>query len=110
VFVTDPLSMTKRAETQSGFLHNIFSFIVIPLFPVTATVVGIGMANNSIWSSVHAWLPVLYVLTWGGFIGFIGSAVYSAKHQSRPVVGYFQRFMVLTYAAWLIVISLSMTL
>lgn len=105
-FVTDPLSAAMMDKTQSGNLHNIFSFIVIPSFPVMATVVGISMSGNGMWAPVQVWLPVLYSLTWVGFIGFLGSAVYSARHPSTPVFGYFQRFMVLAYAGYLITIAL----
>jgi len=106
VFVTDPLSMAKEgAVTRSGKLHTIFSFIVLPIFPITATVVGSNMAGNAIWALVHTWLPILSMLTWAGFIGFMGcSVIYSAKHKVAPV-GYYQRFMVLTYTTWLIVVT-----
>lgn len=105
IFVTDPLSVTRMDKTRSGNLHNIFSFIVIPSFPVMAAVVGISMSGNVIWASVQAWFPVFYLLTWAGFISFMGSAVYSARHPGAPVFGYFQRFMVLTYAVYLIAIA-----
>ncbi len=108
VFVTDPVSRTRRVSTQSGILHNIFSLIVIPLFPVAATVVGISISKSDIWAWIHPWLPVLSVLTWVGFVGFLScSAVYSALRRVAPV-GYYQRFMVLTYAVWLIVVASAM--
>lgn len=105
IFVTDPISATRGTETRSGILHNAFSLIVIVLFPVAATVVGVSLGNNAAWASVHGWLPAFYLLTWVGLVGFIGSGRYSAKHPTKPVIGYFQRFMVLTFAVYLIVIA-----
>ena len=102
VFVTDQQSERPVAPTRSGLLHIVFSFIVIPIFPVAATIIGIDMSSNAIWHTVAAWLPVFYLLTWIGFIGFLGcSVVYSARRKVAPV-GYYQRFMIVTYAAWLI--------
>lgn len=108
-FVTDaPSSPKGTATTKGGTLHSVFSIIVISLFPITATVVSLNISSSPIWASVHTWLPVLSLLTWAGFIGFIGcSAIYSAKRKVAPV-GYYQRFMVLTYTAWLIVFTSAM--
>ncbi len=104
-FVTDPLVRNGPA-TKSGTLHNLFSFIAIPLFPVMATVLSINMAHSTIWASIRAWLPGLSVLTWAGFIGFIGSPIYALLTHKRAPTGYLQRFMVLTYTVWLIVAAI----
>jgi len=108
IFVTDP-RCTAKAATKSGLLHNVFSFIVILLFPIMTTVVGAHMAGNTAWASVHAWLPVCSVLAWAGFVAFVGSAVYAGKYKETPL-GYFQRFMVLTYTTWLAVVAFAMAI
>src|SRR5579872_6247405 len=66
VFVTDPVLITLGAFTRSGFLHVAFAFLVIMLFPLAATLVGLGMIGNAAWASIHAWLPILCILTWVG--------------------------------------------
>jgi Protein of unknown function (DUF998) len=105
-FVTDPL-MRKGSATTSGTLHNIFSFIAIPLLPVTSTVLSVNMVHNIMWSSTRAWLPVLSVLTWVGLISFLGGTpIYALLLHRRASTGYLQRFMVLTYTVWLIVATI----
>ncbi len=104
-FVTDPLSTTRGSQTRGGILHNIFSLIAVLLFPITATVLGISISANGIWAGAHIWPSILSMLTWVGTMGFIASGIYSAKHPSRPVAGYFQRFMALTFAVYLIAIA-----
>jgi hypothetical protein len=106
IFVTDP-RFTAKAVTKSGRLHNAFSLIVILLFPIMATVVGANMANHAAWASVRAWLPVIGAPVWAGFLAFVGSAAYAVRCKETPL-GYFQRFMVLTYTTWLTVAAFGM--
>jgi hypothetical protein len=106
VFVTDPVLITVGALTRSGKLHVLFAFIVIMLFPLTATLVGSGMSGNAAWASIHAWLPILSALTWLGLFGFIVASAWQRKRVQTPV-GYFQRFMILTYTVWLMVVGFA---
>lgn len=101
VFVTDPVSLSKPSQTRSGALHVLFAFAVIVLFPITATIVDAGLAGGVARISSGPWLSVLSILTWTGFISFLVSAVYSALGGQTPL-GYFERFLVLTYSVWLI--------
>jgi hypothetical protein len=107
-FVTDPLEK-KGPATKSGAMHNLFSFIVIPVFPVMATVVSISLAHNAGSAPLRAWLSALSVLTWAGFVSFLGSPVVALLTHKHMPVGYTQRFMVFTYTLWLIVVSLALT-
>jgi Protein of unknown function (DUF998) len=106
-FVTDPVLPTQGTQTRSGGLHVLFAFIVITLFPIMATVVGFALAS-SVWVPIQFWPAALSALTWAGLIGFMGAALYSAKHTETPL-GYFQRFMVLTYSVWLMATGLVLT-
>jgi Protein of unknown function (DUF998) len=96
VFVTDPVLPTQKTQSRSGSLHVALAFFVIALFPIMATVVGFGLGF---------WLATLSILTWAGFIGFVSAAFYSVKRVETPL-GYFQRFMVVTYSVWLIATGL----
>jgi hypothetical protein len=111
VFVTDPRLTPKESTTLSGNLHNTLAFIVILVFPIMATIVDINMALNAIWTSIHSWLPILSGLTWAGCIGFFWATAYSIGDQKRKnritPVGYYQRFMILTYGLWLIVVAFA---
>jgi hypothetical protein len=102
-FVTDPVLPTQRTQSRSGALHVVMAFFVIVLFPVMATVVGFGLTGTPL----RLWLIALSILTWAGFIGFLGAAFYSTRHAGTPL-GYFQRFMVVTYSVWLIATGLML--
>ncbi len=52
-FVTDWVSPTQDPHTRSGALHNLFSAIVILLFPIMATVVGV---TGGAWIPIRSWL------------------------------------------------------
>jgi hypothetical protein len=106
-FVTDPVLPTDRTQTRSGALHLLFALIVILLFPVTATVVGAGAAASATGLFLHSWLTVLSVLIWTGLLGFIAAAFYSSRRPATPL-GYFQRFVILTYTIWLIAIGVGL--
>jgi hypothetical protein len=106
-FVTDLVSIDQSEHTRSGALHNLFSAVVILLFPIMATVVLAGLIGRAGWTSVRSWQAVLTVLTWAGVIGFVGAVFYSARRPGTPA-GYVQRLMVLAFSAWLIAIAGSL--
>jgi hypothetical protein len=107
VFVTDPVSLAQRTLTRSGALHVLFAFIVIVIFPIMATVVDIGVAGKVASASVHYWLPVLSALPWSGFLIFMGGTLISGRIPRTPL-GYFERFLVLTYSLWLVAIAIML--
>ena len=101
VFVTDPSADGPSHPSRHGLLHVAFSFIVIPVLPVAATVVGIGL-----WASAAApaWLGWSAAATWLGLAAFIGGprlAQAAGLAPDGPPDGGFQRVMILTYAGWL---------
>ncbi len=63
-------------------------------FPIAATV--FGATSNGVG---RFGLSVLAALMWVGLIAFFGAAALSGRRPSIPV-GYFERFLILTYTAW----------
>jgi hypothetical protein len=107
VFVTDPVSLAQRTQTRRGALHVLFAFLVIVIFPVMATVVGMGVAGKAGSGLARHWLPALSALPWSGFLIFIGGTLISGRIQRTPL-GYFERFLVLAYSLWLVAIALML--
>ncbi len=106
VFTTDPVSPTERAQTQSGALHVLFAFGVMLAFPIAATVTSVDMAERALGATTRPWLLAFSMLTWIGLFSFIGAVLYSGR---RPApVGYFERFLVVTYTAWLALAGLTL--
>jgi Protein of unknown function (DUF998) len=98
VFVTDPVLLTDRTQTRSGGLHVLFALIVILLFPIMATIVGIGLDASIKTRPLHA---LLSLLAWVGLLSFMAATVYSGRRPATPL-GYFERVLILAYSAWLI--------
>jgi hypothetical protein len=106
VFITDPVSPTERAQTQSGALHVLFAFGVMLIFPVAATLMSADMAESASGAATRAWLLALSILTWIGLFSFVG-AVLRSRRRPAPI-GYFERFLVVTYTAWLALAGLTL--
>ena len=105
-FDTDPVKPVKDKRSLASALHNLAVFILVPVSPIAAAVVDADLVKNSLFSASDHLLPWLSALVWIGFISYMGAFFYFqiSKHQPRSVspVGYFNRFMVLTYAGWII--------
>ncbi len=76
------------------------------LFPIMSTVFDIDVGNSPAWAAIHAGLPALSILTWVGLAGFLTASVYSARRESAPV-GYAERFLVLSFTVWLLVVAFA---
>jgi hypothetical protein len=107
VFVTDPVSLAERAKTRSGALHVLFAFMVIVIFPIMATVVGMGVADNVASAAARHGLLALTLLPWSGFLIFIGGTLISIRKPQTPL-GYLERFLILAYSIWLVAIALML--
>lgn len=110
-YITDSDDIEVKRRSQGSWLHNIFSFIMIPIFPVAVSFVDFELAASGRFANLACeLLPTLSILVCLGFAGFFFAFFYSRgrSQKNRPSVpvGYFQRFMVLTYALWIIAISL----
>jgi hypothetical protein len=106
IFVTDPVLPTERTETLSGALHIVFAFTVMLIFPVMATAVSWNVGEHVVGYTTRVWLLALAASTWGGLLGFFAATVSSLKAPGTSV-GYFERILVATFTAWLIVAALS---
>lgn len=106
LFVTDPVFIGRGAETTSGKLHVLFAFATMVVFPIMATMFDLDVGSSGAWPMLHPWLPALTIVVWAGLAVFLFASVYSARHQDAPV-GYAERFLVLTFTVWLLVVSFA---
>jgi hypothetical protein len=109
-FITDPAGLVKSSSSPTHVLHVVFSFVLIPVFPVAATVVTASLRHGAP-HAIYGGLPWLTAAAWLGLAGFMISSMYFQRGGRKlgpgTPVGYLQRFMVLTYAAWLIVMGVG---
>jgi len=113
----DPAAVNRGAvaPTLNATLHGLSGVIVIASSPIVYTLLCRGLARNTRWAAKIRGLRWLTWLTWVGLVSFpISLAVYSAFQQPgsmdvRVVASVANRFMVLTYAAWLAVAAYQST-
>ena len=112
IFVTDAHFITDGNLTPTGVLHTAFASVVIPFFPVMATLLSVNMDRIDFWRSFHSLLLVLAGMTWVGCAGFSWAIVRSASDRAGQgayiPVGYYQRFMIFWFTTWIIAASLAM--
>ena len=94
-------------------LHRLCGTIVIMTFPIAASLVTGSLVKNQEWTTARHQLRWGRLLVWLGLLAFLGSIIIShAIHPSagrvgpEVLMGWPNRFMVLVYHLWLIVIAL----
>jgi hypothetical protein len=109
VFVTDPITAPTNALTTSGNLHNLCALVVIPGFLIAVTLIERGLPRNEDWASMRRWLPWATALVWLGFLAFVVSIFIFMPSRSGfgpdVLVGWPNRFMMITYPAWLMIVG-----
>jgi hypothetical protein len=98
----------------ASYIHGLCGVIVIVTFPMAATLYGSGLAHNQAWTALRGQLRWATVLVWIGLLLFVGSVIVFGI-MSQPVdrsnpnllVGWQNRFMIVTYSLWLMVVVWS---
>jgi NAD/NADP transhydrogenase beta subunit len=111
VFKANPI--TDRTPGLANTLHTLCGMIVILTFPAAATVVVRSLLFSSLWSASQGPLVFATVMSWVGMVTFFGSIISarvkdpSAGEVGGPRVyqGWPNRFMVATYAVWIVVVA-----
>jgi len=116
IFKTQPI--TEKASSWVHTLHTICGAIVILTFPVAATLVVRSLLHNLLWSASRGLLISATLLAWIGVVSYFGSIIVSGffhpaavgsssaeKYGPHVLQGWPNRFMVVTYVIWLIVVA-----
>jgi hypothetical protein len=102
IFPPDPASFVASR------LHGICGLIVIFSSPVVFTLLGRSIGTHEKWSGVSRMVTGMTVLTWIGLISFYASIFIfygMAPGSDTIVVGWTNRFMIVTYGTWLITVA-----
>ncbi len=108
IFITN--AITDTTPSTRNTLHGLSGAIVIFLFPIVASLITGSLARNPEWFAARRRLLWGTLLVWLGFLAFMGPNFVS--HGVDPfgpglALGWPNRFMVATYAIWLIVVAQS---
>jgi hypothetical protein len=109
VFAADPITAPRELQTRAGKLHALFGVLSVVGIPIAATIVDWSLSGDPLAAPIRGSLPWATLLVWVGLATMVAAfAFFGAKNvplgpQAR--VGWPNRFMVLTYVAWLIFIA-----
>src|ERR687897_1588221 len=109
IFTTDPITVSEDAVTTEGSLHNLGGTLGIAM-PFAAALVGWNLARNPAWSSAKR--PLLWA-TGLALVAFVVSFVSlgvmvsqsGGKFGPDVLVGWPNRFEILAYSVWLMVVA-----
>ena len=109
VFTTDPISVSEKAVTTEGTLHNLGGTLGIAM-PFAAALIGWKLAPNPAWSSAKRpllWATGLALVAFMVSFVSLGVMVSQSGGEFGPnvLVGWPIRFEVLAYSAWLMVVA-----
>jgi NAD/NADP transhydrogenase beta subunit len=110
-------AITDRTPSLVNTLHTLCGVIVILTFPVAATITAYSLLLNPAWSASQGSLIPATALTWVGVVTFFGSIIGArvknplAGEAGGPRVyqGWPNRFMVATYALWIVAVAVIAT-
>jgi hypothetical protein len=90
-------------------LHTLCGLIVIFAFPAAAALYRKGLPHSEEWKASDRLLQVATWFVWFGFFVFFAYVIVfhpvSAEDNTKLIVGWQNRFMMLTYTVWLMVVS-----
>jgi hypothetical protein len=109
----DPTMVNRQAvaPTLSASLHGLFGVIVIVSSPIVFSLLYRSLRKNPQWGLQLRGVRWATVLAWVGLLSLpVSLTLYYALQRPggfdyRVIVSVFNRFMILTYAAWLAVVA-----
>lgn len=116
IFKTNPI--TENTPNPVNTIHTICGAIVILTFPVAATLALRSLLHNPLWSASQGLLIFGTILAWIGVVAYFASIIISGivhpstvksssaeNYGPHVLQGWPNRFMVVTYIIWLIIIA-----
>jgi hypothetical protein len=110
VFTSDPITASEDQLTTEGNLHGVGALLGIPTLPLAATLLSLALLRDPRWRPARKPLLRATLLTWVGLVGFaIATAVMiprgGGKFGPEVAIGWPNRFLIVTYAVWLITVA-----
>ena len=110
IFKTNAITDTTPSTANS--LHTLCGAFVILTFPIVASLVARSLARNPEWITTRQRLLWVTLLVWFSMFAFFGSIIISSavnpsagRVGPEVLLGWPNRFMVVTYAIWLITVA-----
>jgi len=104
-------SITDNTPNWVNTMHSLCGAIVILTFPIAATLAVSSLLHHQLWSASQPILIMGTVLTWIGMVAFFTSIIISRRIDPSAgrvgphiYLGWPNRFMVVMYIVWVIII------
>ena len=109
IFTTDPITVSEDALTTEGTLHNLGGTLGMAM-PFAAGLIGWKLARNPAWSSAKRpllWATGLALVGHRDHLTAFGVMVSQSGGKFGPdvLVGWPNRFEILAYSVWLMVVA-----
>jgi hypothetical protein len=109
IFTTDPITASEDAVTTEGTLHNLGGTLGMAM-PFAAGLIGWKLARNPAWASARRpllWATGLALVAFVVSFVFLGVMVSQSGGKFGPdvLVGWPNRFEVVAYSVWLMVVA-----
>ena len=113
VFKTDPITDDTRSLVNT--IHKLCGTIVILTFPIAATLAVRSLLHNPLWLAYQGLMVFGIVLAWIGMVVFFATVIISRIKDPmagevggpRVYMGWPNRFNVVTYIIWIIIITVT---
>jgi hypothetical protein len=109
IFTTDPITAKSDELTTNGSLHGVGFLLGNPAFLFASALISWSLTRNAAWSGAKRSIAWAAVLVWAGLVVFALAMVIflpgSAGFGPEVPIGWPNRFLILTYAVWLIVVA-----
>jgi hypothetical protein len=109
IFAADPITTPRGSQTRAAKLHSLFGVLAVLGIPIAATAVDLSLRANPLAASIQKHLPYMSLMVWFGLLVMMSAFVFFGARRiplgPQAHIGWPNRFMVLTYVAWLILIA-----
>jgi hypothetical protein len=107
-------AITDTTTSMANTLHTLCGAFVILTFPSASSLVVGNLVRNKAWTAARRHLVLGEILVWLGLLGFIGSIIisdainpFAGTVGPEVFLGWPNRFLVVAYNIWLIIIALD---
>jgi Protein of unknown function (DUF998) len=111
LFAADPITTARGSQTRAAKLHSLFGALTIVVIPITATAVDWSLRTNQLAASIQEYLPWMSLMVWFGLLVMMSAFVFFGARKiplgPQAHIGWPNRFMVLTYVGWLMLIAVG---
>lgn len=111
LFTSDPITATHDQLTTHGNLHGLGFMLGCPAFMIAVTLVNRAVRRNPAWVHVARRVRWATRAVWASLVLFVGSmgVFFDGGFGPDVKIGWPNRILVLSWAAWVIVVARSAT-